>query len=135
MYEAQFLCCFCQLASQFFRMIRKVFNPLSHSRRFKQRKNVYDFIVCRFFCLSHYDIITQFVTSFLVTLSTSIITFHFANHKLQLISFMFPSDHSPSEADPAFVIRGGPNSEHFLSNLQETTQKRQVFSNYSVSYS
>ena len=30
-------------------------------------------------------------------------------------------------ADPAFVIRAGPNSEHFLSNLRKLLQKGKFF--------
>ena len=32
-----------------------------------------------------------------------------------------------TRADPAFVIRGGPNSEHFLSNLRKLLKKGKFF--------
>ena len=32
-------------------------------------------------------------------------------------------------ADPAFVIRGGPNSEHFLSNLKKLLKRGKFFLN------
>ena len=34
--------------------------------------------------------------------------------------------HSPG-ADPAFIIRGGPNSEHFLSNLRKLFKRDKFF--------
>ena len=32
-----------------------------------------------------------------------------------------------SVADPAFIIRGGPNSEHFLSNLRKLIKRGKFF--------
>ena len=32
-----------------------------------------------------------------------------------------------SGADPAFVMRGGPNSEHFLSNLRKLVKRGKCF--------
>ena len=35
-------------------------------------------------------------------------------------------------ADPAFIFRGGPNSEHFLSNLRKLLKRGKFFLIYSI---